>query len=264
MKEEEKPEKRGRKVGSKNKVQGKIIGEHKKIGRDNRHLNQYQGQTRKEFMKVRDGESQADWEKRTAKRTLYGKSKDSLIKGTKQGKLIINSRKLHGMDKEVQLRIYRNVHERMFDFMRVYALIMKWASVRHDVLKDDIEIGYNFYNGMPFTKEEFNQYCMMGGYVKGVFARFYKKGYIQKMSIIAQNGAIKDTQYYVLTAEFTRLITTVYGLITKTSRMQTEKAHGKPQPSKELMEWIVKANEDIEDTLSGLKKQDKINYRNED
>jgi len=260
----EEPKKRGRKVGSRNKIEGEIKGNHKLKGRDNRHLDQYQGQTRKEFLKVREGESREEWEKRTAKRTIYGSSKDSVIKGTNKGKLVITSRKLPAMQKEVQLRIYRNLLERPFDFLRVYTLVLKWAEVRHDVLKDDIEIGYWFYQGIPFTKIEFNQYCMMGGYVKGVFARFYKKGLIQKMSIMAQNGSIRDTQYYVLSTEFTRLITNIYGVLTKTLKMQTENAHGKPQPSKELMEWIVKTNEDIEDTLSGLKKQEKILYRNED
>jgi len=263
--EEEKPKKRGRPVGTKNKVQGKMVKAHReKKGRDNRRHNLYDGQTRKEFLKVREGESLEQWEERTAKRALYGRSKDSLIKNTKDGKLVILSRKLHGMEKEVQLRIFRNVHERMFDYMRVYPLLMKWAEVRHDVLKDDIELGFWYYNGLPFTKDEFNQLCLMTGYVKGVFARFYRNGYIQNMSVMAGNGVTRDTQYYTLSAEFTRLITTVYGVLTKTSRMQTENAHGKPQPSKELMEWIVKANEDIEETLSGLKKQDKINYRNED
>jgi len=266
MEEEEKPKKRqGRPKGSKNKVQGKMLKEHRKErGRDNRHHNQYDGQTRGEFMKVRDGETQEQWEARTAQRRIYGKSKDSRIKNTKDGKLVILSRKLPGMQKEVQLCIYRNIHERMFDFLRVYSLIMKHAEVRHDVLKDDIELGFYFYNGLPFTKEEFNQLCLMTGYVKGVFARFYKKGYIQKMAIMAANGVTKDTQYYILTLEFTRLIAKVYSVLTKTSKMQIENAHGKPRVSKELMEWIVKANEDIEETILGIKKQDKINYRNED
>ena len=263
--EEEKPKRQGRPVGSKNKVAGKMLKTHRdKKGRDNRRHNQYDGQTRKEFMKVREGESIEQWEARTAKRKLYGKSKDSRIKNTKDGKLVILSRKLPGMQKEVQLRIYRNVHERMFDFLRVYSLVLKWAEIRHDVLKDDIELGFYFYNGLPFQKEEFNQLCLMTGYVKGVFTRFYKKGYIQKMSIMADNGVTKDTQYYILSLEFTMLITKVYSVLTKTSKMQIENAHGKPQPTKELMEWVIKANEDIEETINGIKKQDKIQYRNEE
>jgi len=242
----------GRKVGSKNKLQGELKPKENIYGSikgEDKSL--YQGLTRKEFLQVRAGESFEKWEERTMRKRIFGRTKDNSINVAQNGKLHVFSRKLPGMKKEVQLVMKSIINERMFDFFRAYSAIMRWASVRYDILKDDIEIAFFFYNGHPFTKEEFHQYCIVLGTVRGVFPRFLRKGYLKPISIISSKGNVVDTQYYCLSLGLTMLITRIYSIIAKLDKMQTDDRRGKL--SDELKQFIIKLNDEVNETISGEK-----------
>jgi len=256
--------KNGRLAGMKNRQKGKMAKKRKKLNSKKKPLDDYQDTTRKEFLLRKAGESQEQWEKRTLRRRVYGRSKDNNIRLASDGKIVNYSRPLKCRQKEIKLRIQARFHERPYDFLKVYAFVMRWASVRHDVLKEDIELGYYFYSGEPFTKEDFSLACIQLGTVRGVFTRFYKNGYIVPVSVISRIGTVKDIGYYSLSMEFQLLIKRVYGVLSKVTPAGLSTKHLKAKQDEELIEFMLKLNTEIEETILGVKNQDKILFRNED
>jgi len=256
--------KNGRLAGMKNRQKGKIAKKRKKLNSKKKPLDDYQDTTRKEFLLRKAGESQEQWEKRTLRRRVYGRSKDNNIRLASDGKIVNYSRPLKCRQKEVKLIIQARFHERPYDFLKVYAFVMRWASVRHDVLKEDIELGYYFYSGEPFTKEDFSLACIQLGTVRGVFTRFYKNGYIVPVSVISRIGTVKDIGYYSLSMEFQLLIKRVYGVLSKVTPAGLSTKHLKAKQDEELIEFMLKLNTEIEETIRGEKNQDKILFRNEE
>lgn len=227
-------------------------------------LDDYQALTRKEFLKRKAGESQEDWEKRTNRRRIFGRSKTNNIQIAKDGKLKVYSRPLYGKSKEIKLSLLVRFKEKPFDFLKCYAFVLRWAAVRHKILKEDIELGYYFYDADPFTKEDFVSACIQLGTVRGVFNRFYRNGYITRFSLISRAGVVKDTEYYMLTTEFNNVIKRTYGVLSKAVTASLEYRNTKGKLNDELTEFMIKLNTDIEETINGIKNEDKILFRNED
>jgi len=253
----------GRKLGSKNKYQGvinkqpRLNNSAKKDERDKSNL------TTKEFLRVKKNESKPEWEERTQKRRVFGVTEKYDIRICKNGQLKAQKLTLTGKKREVMLKINYLFSQKPYDFLKSYAFVMRWAVVRYGIIKDDIELGYYFYEGTPFTKLEFERKCIQLGSVRGVFRRFYSKGYIMPFSIISHSGMVKNTEYFSLTTEFSFLINKIYGILSKVApfTFDTSNAYGKQSP--ELMELLLDMNTQVEETLTGLKKQDTIIYRNE-
>jgi len=255
--------KNGRLAGMKNRQKGKIAKKRKKLNSKKKPLDDYQDTTRKEFLKRKVGETQEEWDKRTLRRRIYGITKDNNIRVANNGKIVSYSRPLKCRQKEIKLTIQTRFIERPYDFLKCYAFVMRWASVRHDVLKEDIELGYYFYDGEPFTREDFALACIQLGTVRGVFARFYREGYIMPHSVISRSGVIKNIEYFSLSAEFNFLIKRVYGVLSKVTPAGLSTKHLKAKQDDELIEFMLKLNTEIEETIRGEKNQDKIIFRNE-
>jgi len=115
---------------------------------------------------------------------------------------------MKGKDKLVCNAVRTRFAEKPYDFMKVYALILRWASVKHNVSKDDLEIGYYFYNGYHFSFKEFNDICIQLGTVRGVFSRFKKKGYIVSIAVEV-DGQMRESGYFVLSIEFSNIIRSI-------------------------------------------------------
>lgn len=262
----ETPKRRGKFWGMKSKKYKMPFKRRKTVKKTNsaqKDLNDYQALTRKEFLRRKAGETQEEWETRTKRRRLFGVSKTNDIRIARDGKIESYGRKLKGPKREHKLVIRARFVEKPFDFLKCYAFVMRWASVRYDVLKEDIELGYYFYDGEPFTKEDFVLACIQLGTVRGVFNRFYRNGYIMPYSIITRAGVIKNTEYYALTTEFQYLIKRVYAALSKVApMMMTNRSELKVQ-SEELTAMLIKMNEDIEETIRGEKNKEKIVFRNE-
>ena len=255
----------GRKKGTtKNKVQGEIAKPKRKTNSIKIKDSDYQDVNRKEFLRVKVGESVEDWNGRTAKKRVFGIRKDNKILVANNGKLRTYRHDRKGKAKEKMLEIIVRFTERPYDYLKCYAFIMRWASVRYDIFKDDLELGYYFYDGKPFTKEEFNYVCIQLGTVRGVFSRFYKSGYIMPYAIISSSGVIKDTEYYCLTVEFVNLIKRTYDVISKVAPMKLISWNGEPKLDEELIVMLQKLNTEIEETINGIKKPEKIIFRNEE
>lgn len=268
MEEEESkpaPKLRGRFWGMKTK--NKKIGlKNRKVRRPNsakKDLNDYQDKTRKDFLRRQVGESQEEWQVRTKrKRVIEVKSKNRISLST-NGKMKAWRRDLKGREKETKLNITVRFLEKPFEYLNCYAFVMRWASIRFDILKDDLELGFYFFGGEPFTKIEFLQYCRMLGTVRGVFHRFWREGYIIPYSIMSSKGAVKDTEYFSLSIEFIMKIKQVYAVISKVAPMQLGTKHHRAVQNIELVEFLLKLNNEIEETILGTRNKDKILFRND-
>ena len=139
------PKKRGRFWGMKSRnTQKGIKKKRKKPNSAKKDLSDYQDKTRKDFLKRMAGESQEEWEDRTKRRRVFGVSGHNKIKIARNGQMKAYKRPLKGKAKEIKLTVSTRFLERPFEYLQCYAFIMRWAAIRHDVLKDDIELGYFF------------------------------------------------------------------------------------------------------------------------
>jgi hypothetical protein len=252
--------------GMKNRKYKRKVIRKKRVKKPNsaqKELNDYQAKTRKEFLKRKAHETEEEWEKRTRRRRLFGVNKTNDISIASDGKMVSYGRKLNGVKRENKLVIKTRFIEKPYDFLKHYAFVMRWASVRYHVLKEDIELGYYFYDGEPFTKEDFVLACIQLGTVRGVFNRFYRSGYIMPISIISRAGVVKNTEYYSLTVEFQYLIKRVYGVLSKVTPMMLTNRWELGKQSEELMDLLIAMNTEIEEIIRGERNPEKIIFRNE-
>lgn len=251
----------GKKTGTKNKVQGQIVNAKKKTGTIDKVVIQknYQEITNSEFLKVKSDEKFKTWKNRTINKRILNKNvQDNQIKIAPNGKLKVYSRTLFGAKKELKLNVTTYFAERPFDYMRTYAFTMRWASVKFGVIKDDIELGYYFYNGKPFTKAEFTEACIQLSTVRGVFSRFLKNGYISNISIMSSNGKQVPTEYYFLTGEFNFVIKSVYMSLSKLAPYSLIRKDCKTEMPEELKDKLIEMNTEITEIILGKKKPEKI------
>lgn len=256
----------GRRAGTtKNKVQGEIVKKITKSGSADKKIveKNYQELNNKEFLKVKPGERYGEWKRRTVKKRIFATGENNRIQNT-NGRLRVQSLHLKGQKKELKLNITTLFTEKPFDYMRCYAFTMRWASVRYNLLKDDIELGYFFYEGSPFTKDHFNNVCMQLSTVRGVFSRFYKSGFISNVSITTNTGKVVDTEYFVLTAEFSNVIKKVYEVLSKLAPYSLVKRNARTPLPPELVERLIEMNKEVEETILGIKEQQPVRFRNEE
>jgi len=254
----DKRKKNGRKKGSSNKLKGEIKD---KVNLPNSARAGFRNESNinsAEFMKVLPGETQEEWELRTRKRrnNVHFNKK---IKVAKNGSLLLIEKKLSKVGRDRKISMQVEFIERPHVFLENYAFVMRWATVKYDILKDDIELGMVFYRKKTFTKEEFDYVCSQLGAVRGVWSRFKKKEYVVNMSIMSSDGIIKETEHYSLSLWFANAIKRIYGMITKTTPIILNKRLDYPRMEVELIEKIEEMNQEIYDILSGNKKPDTFN-----
>lgn len=261
----------GRKAGTtKNKIQGQIAKAPKKTASVKKDNSDYSALTNDDFLKVRDGETVEQWAERTKRRrpisvSNHNSKRDKEIKFLPNGGLQFHRRKLEGLKRHTKTTILVKYHEKPHDFMKNYSLVMRWASIKYGMTKDDIEIGYYFYDHEPFTKETFNRFCVQLGAVRGVFARFYKSGYINPIEI--DMGPYRKTEtvkVYTLSMEFIVRIRKIYEVIAKLVPVTLETLKGRKPIEKDLTDELLKMYEEANEIIVGLRKPDKIRFRNEE
>ena len=265
--EEKKPEKKrnGRFWGmkTKNKKRGLKNRTVRRPNSTKKTLNDHQDKTRKSVLRRQVGETQQEWEERTRKKRIYQPTVITTIKSIQNGEFKAYRRGATKKLKETKHIITTRFTEKPFDYLKSYAFILRWASVRFDIIKDDIELGYYFYEGEPFSKESFEVACRRLGSVRGVFNRFWRNGYIIPCSIISPKGIVKDTEYFALSIEFIMKIKQVYAVISKTAPMQLGLKHHRNKQNEELQELLIKMNTEIEETILGIRNKDTVLYRND-
>ena len=254
--QEDKRKYNGRKAGTtKNKIQGAFAEKKDAFGSAKEKKNKFQTESMEEFLKIRPGETFEQWEKRTSKKRIHGVTKNNNLSIAKNGKVVIDRERLTGMAKENQVRIRHKFIERPYDFLENYAFIMRWASIRYGISKDDIEIAFFFYGKGMFTKEEFTRVCVQLGTVKGVWTRFINKPYITAAVLVTKDDVVKEMEYYQFTAEFSRLLLAVYGGLSKVNKLtltiRSSAQYKRNVVHKELNDFLEQLNREVDQTIKG-------------
>jgi len=246
----------GRRAGTtKNKIQGKIAEKKDNFGSAKEKRNRFQTESMEEFLKIREGETFEQWNKRTSEKRLHGVNKKNNLSIAKNGKVVVDRERLTGMAKEKQVRIRHKFIERPYDFLENYAFIMRWASIRYNISKDDIEIAFFFYGKGMFTRDEFTRVCVQLGTVRGVWARFVSKPYITPAVLVTKDNVVKEMEYYQLTAEFSRLLLAVYGGLSKVNKLtltiRSSAQYKRNVVHKELNDFLEQLNREVDETIKG-------------
>lgn len=250
---------------TKNNLPGKIKKKTRKVSSRKKIENTYQASTKTVFMQVKDGETFEEWKKRTNRRRILDVPK--VVQHVKvDGNSTLSPSKQKFKNKEHAKRfkqITMQVRQKPFEFLKGYALIMQWASVRYGIVKDDIEIGYYFYDSLPFSQKDFNDYCIALGTVRGVFRRFYNNGYITPILVKSMDGSVKETKYYTISVEMNIILGKVYGLVSKNANFSVvDIRHAENR--NEMIQFLNKLSIEIDEFITGLKTPEVIRMRNEE
>jgi hypothetical protein len=256
----------GREKGlTKNKLQGAIQDKPLIVGSGRKVDENRQKQSRTEFLKVRDGETLEEWEKRTQGRRILGKKQPVYIRKVPKTRVYTSPRKQPPKQRANNKKILFRFIEKPQDFLNIYPIVIRWASIRHNILKDDLELGYYFYNGAPFTAKRFNELCVQLGAVRGVFARFKKKGYISVISVVDKKKDAIDTDFYLLSSSFVVVIKNIYEQLSRINKIKIDldwrdakKNYIEPHPK--MRELLEQMNTEIEEIQNGIKQTQEIRY----
>jgi hypothetical protein len=245
---------------------------HKKGGNIKDGLSDWQKKDLEEFLKVRPGETSAQWRRRTMKRrvlsdeelaqTTAGKKKILLVKRKKAKRKKRN-------DKYLDKTQVINVQDSKHDFLKHYLPIISFISVKHGISIDDLHLAYYFHNHPPFTRDQFNNKCRL--FVKGekgVIKRFYENGYIvrhNKDRVVRNIYQLKDDSLFRLSREMRSIINEVYALLSKEREIKIKEGDFKPTMKKPeqqgITDWLFEMNKHISDYLRGEKETEKILYK---
>lgn len=219
-----------------------------------------------EMKKVRPNETMKTWENRIRKYNLMTEKQIQRI--INQKKFVIKTKRrtreaIKKNKKNYNEEIYVEFHEKQFDFLSYYGIVLNFFSIKYGVRKMDLEICMAFYNNKIIDPNSFSNICILNaGTSVNFLNRFKKNGYISdilnhKKSV--KTGTLKSstTNMYKLSIHMSVMITEIYKIITKLNTLKEHKYKG--MFPKELENEFVKMNSEINDYLNGDKKQLSIN-----
>ena len=225
------------------------------------NMTQWQLKTFNKFIQVKEGETHEQWSKRTACRRVLneddfknlGKINPAEVKRAKR------KNSLQKTSKEF-LRLMQT--ERDFDYLKYYAIILNYYSIKYNVYKEWLEVGFYFYEGTPFTKTTFENVCVLSFCnSKKVFNHFLKKGWIIPIikNKVTRKNTIKqeNTDLYSFHKHFINKITYLYRVLNGICplRVGGPMSHKLSTDAKKL---IYEMNDEIMEIKSGKKQPEDI------
>lgn len=231
----------------------------KKPSRFETGLSQHQLDTMEEFMKYREGETEAQWLKRTRFRrpqteediknnTYLQRKNKTLGKELKRRKREI---KVHN---EIAVKLVQTT-ERKYNDLKFLGIVRRYYSVKHDIPLDDLLLVLYFYENYPFTKAEFNNVVKMHfGRIFGEFKRFQENGYIinvvRTKKFLKKADELMVTDKYMLSVQMVHIITAMYKTLMEFREIQSANTEDVMIPSG-IQTMINKYNRGIREILSG-------------
>lgn len=223
-------------------------------------MSEYQKKTMVNFMKVREGETIAQWEKRTARRRVKEVDEIKELALMHPLRVLQRNRERNTIANKNKFIIVQPV-QREFDFMRYYGIVINYYSIKYGIRKEDLEVGFYFYSNIPFTRDRFeNAMVLMTGTKSGKLNRFIKEGMLEEIIKVKKqfNGPNKETRTYLyrLTRHFVDKLTFVYRTLGKMNTIRMNQPIFTPLSAEEK-KMIMDMNDHIMDIQMGRKPQDK-------
>lgn len=218
-------------------------------GRIKAGMSDYQKRTMNEFMKVREGETQEQWLKRTDRRRIKTNAERLELTDTHPLKLAVKKSERRLKEKK-EREIYYRLRERDFDFMKYYGIVITYFSFKYSIRVEDYSVGFYFYSNIPFTRNRFeNALKLISGGHTGKLKRFIDDGLVEEI-INSKNPKKEHTNLYRLTNVFVRKLCQVYDVLGQMNTIQLKQpilADMHP----ELKQMIQDMNDFIMDVKSG-------------
>jgi len=229
-------------------------------------LSEYKKKKRIEMKKVRSHETMKAWESRMRRFNLMTEKQIQRILGQK--KQIVKVRVLSRETLKKTRNNYNNTitvtfHEKEFDFLSYYGIVLNYFSIKFGIRKSDIEICMAFYDNKIIDVNSFSNICILtAGDSKNYLNRFKKNGYIVELLNHTRNNDLEvvrsnGTGVFKLHRDMQGLITQIYQIIAKLNTLKEKQYKG--MFPKELEVEFQKMNQETESYLIGDKKQLNIN-----
>jgi len=228
-------------------------------------MSEYQLRTMTEFMKVKEGETLQQWQKRTDRRRVKEIDEIKEMALMSPLRVRLRSRERNVIASKNKFIIVQPV-DREFDFMRYYGIVINFYAIKYGIRKEDLEVGFYFYSNIPFTRDRFNNaMVLITGSNGGKLNRFLKNGYMEeiiktKKRLNAPDKYVK-TSLYKLTKLFVEKLTYIYRTLGKMNAIKMEQHDNSsilsPLPP-EAKQMIQDMNDEIMDIQTGRKPQDLI------
>ena len=248
----------GPKKGAKKKVFQPVTYQ----GRLKYGLSEYQKRTNAEFLKVREGETIAQWQKRTSRRRVKDVDEIRELSLMSPLRIHLRSRERNSLEARNKFITVQSL-EREFDFMRYYGIVINYYSIKYGIRVEDFQLGFYFYSNIPFTKERFENAAVLHlGTSTGKLNYFIKNGYLEELMNTQKRYNNTDTKektnLFRLTKVFVDKLTYIYRTLGKMNKIRLS------QPifvglSGEIKQIIMDMNDEIQDIQTGRKPQEKIN-----
>lgn len=218
-------------------------------GKVRKNLSVLQKRNLAEFLKVREGETKEQWEKRTRRRRIIPESEMSRL--CNKNPIKINFRK-----RKKKLRGYLNklivmdILETEYDYLRFYGIVLNYYSILHHLPKHYFEIGLYFNNNMPFDRERFENVVILNtGNCESDFNCFLRHKLIVNVFRTEKNikGNLKHfkTGLYRLSPAFIIVLKSMYRTLARLKPLATlNKSFLTPLP-KETVQIIHEMNDEI-------------------
>ncbi len=223
-------------------------------------------QRHKEMKKVRPNETMKAWENRVRKYNLMTEKQIQRILGQKKQVIkvrVISRETLKKTRNNYNNTITVSFHEKQFDFLSYYGIVLNYFSIKYGIRKSDIEICMAFYNNKIIDVNSFSNICILNaGTSLNYLKRFKKNNYICEIVNHVRNSELEVVKnhkigLFTLHRNMQELITNMYRIISKLNTLKETQYRG--MFPKELEQEFVKMNAEINDYLIGDKKQLNIN-----
>ncbi len=261
--EQNKKKSRGRKMVRKGSR--KITKKPSRID-DEGGLSQHQIDTMEEFMKYREGETEAQWKKRT--RFRRPRTKEDIENNT----YLIRKDKTLGKKlrvKKTNIKKYNNHHsvkvivsERKYSDLKFLGIVKRYYSVKHGISIEDFDLAFYFYENIPFTKIEFNTVVRLYyGRLFGEFKRFDDNGYINNIvrtkRFLKKEDEIRVSDKYLLSSQMVQIVSGIYKTLMEFREIQNNSTEEVMIPYG-IQTMINKYNRGIKEILTGKTSVDRI------
>lgn len=166
-------------------------------------------------IKIKPGETQAEWEKRTA--SLRVKHEEYINKSQhklkNKGKVYV-----HKVDRQKRYNINKGIRiqiaARKNDFLQNTLLVLAWAELKYKMDRDMILFIINLYNRETFfTKEEITYLASVYGIKFRSFDKFIEDGILAKHIEGKRSDKPSETDVYVVTVKATIMCNKIYDCI---------------------------------------------------
>jgi hypothetical protein len=224
-------------------------------------MSPYQKRTMVEFMKVREGETIQQWEKRTSRRRVKEVDEVKELSLMHPLRVLQRSRERNVLASKNKFIVVQPV-VREFDFMRYYGIVINYYAIKYAIRKEDFEVGFYFYSNIPFTRERFeNVMVLMTGNKAGKINRFIKDGMLEEIIKMKKtlNAPDKETRTYLyrLTKNFVFVLTNIYRMLGKMNTLRLTQPLFTPLTAEEK-QIIKDMNDEIQDIQTGRVPQTKM------